>query len=37
MENGAKRVQYFINEILLKNEFKKEDMKTRNFVIKKEI
>ena len=33
LEEGIKSVQCFVKEILLKNYFKIEDMKTRNFVI----
>ena len=33
---GTQNVQYFINEILLQNNFQKEEMKTRNFVIREE-
>ncbi len=36
LKEGTKNVQLFIDEILLKNNFKKEDMKTRNFVIKED-
>ena len=32
--NGVNNVQKFIQEILLKNDFSTDDMKTRNFVIK---
>lgn len=33
---GTKNVELFVNEVLLKNGFKSEDMKTRNFVIREE-
>ena len=36
LEKGTKNVQYFVDEILQKNGFQKEDMKTRNFVIREE-
>lgn len=34
LEQGSLQVLNFINQILLKNDFSKEDMKTRNFTIK---
>lgn len=33
---GAKNVEYFIDDILLKNNFTKDDMKTRNYIIREE-
>lgn len=36
LNEGVKNVQYFVNELLLKNGFQKEDMKTRNFIIREE-
>lgn len=36
LRKGILNVQYFADEILLKNGFRLEDMKTRNFVIKEE-
>ncbi len=36
LNEGTKNVQYFVNELLLKNGFQKENMKTRNFVIREE-
>ena len=36
LNKGTENVQLFVEEILLKNGFKKEDMKTRSFVIKQE-
>ncbi len=33
LSEGTRNVQHFVNELLLKNGFQKEDMKTRNFVI----
>ena len=36
LSEGIKNVMVFVEEILLKNNFRKEDMKTRNFVIKEE-
>lgn len=33
---GVRSVQNFVNEIILKNNFNKQDMKTRSFVIKEE-
>lgn len=36
LREGTKNVQLFVEEILLKNNFKKEDMKTRNFVIRED-
>lgn len=36
LREGIKNVQIFVNEILLKNGFEKEDMKTRSFVIQED-
>ena len=36
LKEGIKDVEVFIKEILIKNDFKKEDLKTRNFVIREE-
>lgn len=36
LKEGTKNVMVFVEEILLKNNFRKEDMKTRNFVIREE-
>ena len=36
LEDGIKSVSYFINEILLKEGFSKEDLKTRSFLVKEE-
>lgn len=36
LREGTKNVQFFVDEILLKNNFQKEDMKTRNFTIREE-
>ena len=36
LEQGSKSVENFINEVLIKNGFSKEDLKTQNFVIKEE-
>ncbi len=36
LQNGVRSVQQFVDEILLKNNFKKEDMTTRSFVIREE-
>lgn len=36
LEKGSKSVEVFINEVLIKNEFTKEDLKTRSFVIREE-
>lgn len=36
LKNGTKNVQLFVEEILLKNNFNREDMKTRIFVIREE-
>ena len=36
LKEGIKNVMVFVEEILLKNNFRKEDMKTRNFVIREE-
>ena len=36
LKEGVKNVQLFVDELLIKNNFKKEDMKTRNFVIKED-
>lgn len=36
LKEGVKNVQLFVEEILIKNNFTKEDMKTRNFVIREE-
>lgn len=33
---GTQNVQHFVEELLLQNGFQKEDMKTRNFVIREE-
>ena len=33
---GVRNVQLFIDEVLLKNHFRKEDMKTRNYVVKED-
>ncbi len=33
LSEGTRNVQHFVNELLLKNGFQKEDMKTRSFVI----
>lgn len=36
LREGTKNVQLFVEELLIKNNFRKEDMKTRNFVIREE-
>ena len=36
LSEGVKSVQNFIDSILLLNNFNKEDLKTRNFVIREE-
>ena len=36
LNKGTLNVQLFIEEVLLKNNFKKDDMKTRSFIIKEE-
>ncbi len=36
LREGTKNVEVFVEELLLKNNFKKEDMKTRNFVIRED-
>lgn len=36
LEIGCKNVIYFINDVLVKNNFKDDDLKTRNFVIREE-
>ncbi len=36
LNEGVKNVEVFINEILLKNEFNKDDMKTRSFIVREE-
>jgi len=36
LREGVKNVQYFVDELLLQNNFEKENLKTRNFVIKEE-
>lgn len=36
LNKGTLNVQLFIEEVLLKNGFKKDDMKTRSFIIKEE-
>lgn len=36
LREGTKNVQTFVDELLLKNNFTKDDMKTRNFVIREE-
>ena len=36
LREGTKNVEVFVEELLIKNNFKKEDMKTRNFVIREE-
>ncbi len=36
LNEGTKNVEFFVNELLLKNGFQKENMKTRNFVIREE-
>lgn len=36
LADGVRNVESFINEILLKNGFNKEEMKTRNFVIRED-
>lgn len=33
---GTQNIQHFVEELLLQNGFQKEDMKTRNFVIREE-
>lgn len=36
LREGTKNVEVFVEELIIKNNFKKEDMKTRNFVIKED-
>lgn len=36
LREGTKNVELFIEELLVKNNFRKEDMKTRNFVIRED-
>lgn len=36
LNKGTLNIQLFIEEVLLKNNFKKDDMKTRSFIIKEE-
>ena len=36
LREGTKNVEVFVEELLLKNNFKKEGMKTRNFVIRED-
>lgn len=36
LSEGVKNVQKFVNELLLKNNFTIEDMKTRNFVVRED-
>ena len=36
LNNGVKNVYDFINQVLIKYGFKKEDLKTRNFVVREE-
>ncbi len=36
LQEGTKSVQYFVEELLLKNGFQKEDLKTRSFIIREE-
>lgn len=36
LREGTKNVEVFVEELLIKNNFKKEDMKTRNFVIRED-
>ncbi len=36
LKEGSNNVQYFIDELLLKNGFQKEDLKTRSFTISEE-
>lgn len=36
LKTGSKSVEIFINEVLIKNGFAKEDLKTRSFVIREE-
>ncbi len=36
LQEGIYHVERFIEEVLYQNDLKKEDMKTRNFVIKEE-
>lgn len=36
LNKGVKNVQNFVNEILLKNGFKVEEMKTRNFLVRED-
>ncbi len=36
LREGTKNVQLFVEELIIKNNFKKEDMKTRNFVIRED-
>ncbi len=36
LSEGVKSVQVFINELLLKNGFNKEEMKTRSFVVRED-
>lgn len=37
LKKGTQNVQLFVEELLLKNNFQKEDMKTSSFVIKEDI
>lgn len=37
LNSGVSSVQNFVNEIILKNGFTKEDMKTRSFIVKEEM
>lgn len=36
LRKGTENVQLFVEELIIKNNFKKEDMKTRNFVIRED-
>ncbi len=36
LKEGTKNVKVFVEEVLIKNNFRKEEMKTRNFVIREE-
>lgn len=36
LRKGTESVQLFVEELIIKNNFKKEDMKTRNFVIRED-
>lgn len=36
LREGTKNVELFVEQLLIKNNFRKEDMKTRNFVIRED-